>query len=191
MKCLVVLSHLMSKDCKLSIESKNRSKLAIKKFYQNRYKFLITLGWAYRKDCSESISDVIKNFIIKNSTIDPTSIISISSSRDTVGDAYFTLDYVRNFKITEIHVVTSDYHKKRVKIIFNKIFNKTLKVKIFNVQTNFKYNKTILTKEAQSINAFYKTFLKTNYSDKNSIFETLLNKHPYYNGKIFQKIESN
>ena len=44
MKCLGVLSHLMSKDCILDDESVARSKLAIEQFSKDEYEFLITIG---------------------------------------------------------------------------------------------------------------------------------------------------
>ena len=44
MKALVVLSHLMTKDGILEVESEARSKLAIDKFSSNKYGRLITIG---------------------------------------------------------------------------------------------------------------------------------------------------
>ena len=191
MKCLVVLSHLMSKDCELGIESIARSRLAIKRFVKDEYEFLITIGWAYRADCDTPISNVVKDFILENSDIDRHSIISISSSRDTVGDAYYCLEYLQKFSLREIHIVTSDYHVNRVDLIFKKIFNNRFAVKVFGTQTDAINEDPILLLEAQSVDVFKKTFALTDCSNINSIYRTLSTKHPFYNGEIFPKILQN
>ena len=96
MKCLVILSHLMSNTCELSSESIARCNLAFKLWSKEKFEFIVTLGWAYRKDCETPISDAVKTYILKNSQIKSESVISISSSRDTVGDAYYSLIFLKN-----------------------------------------------------------------------------------------------
>ena len=131
MKYLLVLSHLMSKDCELGTESIARCMLAIERFANDKYDFLITMGWAYRVDCKTPISYVVRDFILANSEIDHQSIVTLSSSRDTVGDAYFCLEHLQNINLGEIHIVTSDYHQHRTTLIFNKIFNNKFNIKVF------------------------------------------------------------
>jgi len=94
-KLLVVLSHLMSKDCELGEESAARADMAIKIFSCNEYDKLVTLGWDYRADCDIPIAEVISDYILKNSDIEKTSVIEIRESRDTVGDAVYCLDFFR------------------------------------------------------------------------------------------------
>ena len=188
MKCLGVLSHLMSKDCILDDESVARSKLAIEQFSKDEYEFLITIGWAYRADCATPISDVVRNFILENSEINESSIISLTSSRDTVGDAYYCLEYLHNLSMDEMHIVTSDYHVERVELIFNKIFNKFLSVKVIGARTEASNDASTLLHEKQSIDAFNDTFAQSDFSTINSIFSTLATKHPFYNGEIYPKI---
>ena len=88
MKALVVLSHLMTKDGILEVESEARSKLAIDKFSSKKYGCLITIGWAYRDDSTTPIANVVKKYIVEHSVIDEGSIICVTKSRDTVGDAF-------------------------------------------------------------------------------------------------------
>lgn len=188
MKCLVVLSHLMSKECKLSVESVARSQLAIKHFSKDAYEFLITIGWAYRADCANPISEVIKNFILTNSEIEQKSIVSLTSSRDTVGDAYYCLEYLHNAPMDEIHIVTSDYHKERAEHIFTKIFNNQLRVKVYGAMTEANTYYSILLHEKQSIDAFNNTFAMTDFSSIKSIYKSLRTKHPFYNGDAYPQI---
>ena len=188
MRTLVVLSHLMSKNCDLGVESIARSKLAIDKFSRNGYDNLITIGWAYRSDCTKPIADAVKRYILGHSTIDESSIISLTKSRDTVGDAFYCLEFFRNTEITDLHVVTSDYHVNRVEIIFNTMFADCLKAKVFGASTAANNDPVVLEREQQSIEAFYRTFEGVDFSSINSIFQALCTKHPFYNGEIYPKI---
>ena len=188
MKCLVALCHLMPKDCELGVESFARSLLAIERFSNDDYEFLITIGWAYRVDCDTPIADVVSDFIFTNSDICHQSVVSLASSRDTVGDAYFCLEYMQDMSLQEIHIVTSDYHKDRTNIIFNKIFNNRLIIKVFGAKTDAINDDSILSHERDSIDAFNRTFELTDCSSVNSIYNTLSTNHPFYNGKIFPQI---
>ena len=151
MKALVVLSHLMTKDGILEVESEARAKLAIDKFSSNKYDCLITIGWAYRDDSTTPIANVVKKYITEHSAIDEGSIISLTKSRDTVGDAFFCLEFFADLEITELHIITSDYHVKRTKIIFNSIFNSQVVVEVFGVNTLAGSDISLMQHEEQSL----------------------------------------
>ena len=87
---LIVLSNFMNKDGILNKESKSRAFKAIDIYSKYSIKYIITSGWNYRKDSEINISDAFKSFITSNSSIQENKIISSSTSRDTVGDAFFT-----------------------------------------------------------------------------------------------------
>ena len=188
MRSLVVLSHLMSENCDLGVETISRCKLAIDKFSNDTYDNLITIGWAYRSDCTIPIADVVRRYILDHSKLDKISVVSLTSSRETVGDAFYCLDYFRDTSLTEIHIVTSDYHVERVNIIFKAIFNNRLKIKVFGAKTKANSDPAVLHHEKQSIEAFYKTFEGIDFLSKNSIYEALSTRHPFYNGDIYPKI---
>ena len=188
MKALVVLSHLMTKDGTLEVESKARAKLAIDKFSSNKYDCLITIGWAYRDDSTEPIANVVKKYIAEHSAIDEGSIISLTKSRDTVGDAFFCLEFFADLEITELHIITSDYHVKRTKIIFNLIFNSQVLVEVFGVSTLAGIDKSIIQHEEQSLEAFSKTFKGVDFSSNQSIFKAISTRHPFYNGEKYDAI---
>lgn len=188
MRALVVLSHLMSKNCTLSVESIARTDLAIKKNSSETYDLLITIGWAYRCDCITPIADVVRRYIVDHSSIDERLIKSLKKSRDTVGDAYFCLEFFSNLKITKLHVITSDYHVNRANIIFNSIFSDHLPIEVFGVKTEANNDISVLDHEQRSLEAFYKTFKGVDMASKNSIFKALASRHPFYNGEIYTKI---
>ena len=191
MKCLVVLSHLMSEKGVLGVESLARAKLAIDIFKAGNFRFLVTIGWAYRSDCDIPISDVVRDYITQNSDIDSSSIISLPDARDTVGDAYFCLQFSQLKNVKELFVVTSDYHVYRTKMIFQKIFDSRLNVEVTGAKTDLINDSIIIAHEAQSVDAFNKTFSNTDFSEISSIYETLSLYHPFYNGEIYPKIQYN
>lgn len=178
----------MTKDCILSIESVARIELAINLFKNDNFRFLITTGWAYRPDCDTPISDVFKDYILKNSIIKSEQIISSPYSRDTVGDAFFSLQLVNSYKIRKLVVVTSDYHVTRTKKIFESFFKAAAKVEVTGIKTDARKNQEILAHELKSLNAFESTFSAVNFENIREIYECISNQHPFYNGDVFSKI---
>ena len=174
MKCLVVLSHLMLGSCELGLESVNRTNLAIDTFKAGHFGFLLTIGWAYRSDSNTPISDVARDYIINNTNIDSSSIVSISGSRDIVGDAYFCLQFAQHKNIKELVVVTSDYHVSRTTMIFKKLFEGHVKIAVTGVKTGSMHDPTIIAHEEQSIDAFNRTFANTDFSKISALESTTL-----------------
>lgn len=189
MKIIAVLSHLMSSDCILSDESISRANLAIETFKQHKYSFLITIGWAYRADCLTPISNVFAEYILSNSDIESKRIISSPYSRDTVGDAYYLRRYLQAKNITEIAIVTSDYHVIRTEKIFKRIFPDAWALVVLGAQTSKTFDSATRRHEEESIKAFEHTFMDTDFDDIYSIHQSLVTKHPFYNGEKHPKIE--
>ena len=190
MKSLIVLSHLMSEKCELVGESIDRANLAISMFDEMEFKYLITSGWAYRSDCDIPISDVFKSYIASKTNIQSESIVSLPFSRDTVGDALFSLRFLQSFNVDSLVVVTSDYHVTRAEKIFSKFFNKVTEIRVIGVETNLHQDKKIIEHEQKSTADFESTFAYANFNDIGSLFKILCSGHPYYNGKIYPKLEN-
>ena len=188
MKLLVVLSHLMSKNCELGEESAARADMAIKIFSSDEYDKLVTLGWDYRVDCDVPIAEVVSDYILKNSNIKKSSVIAIRASRDTVGDAVFCLDFFRNLKMKKIVVITSDYHVDSTKFIFSRVFNNAVDIDVYGVYTKANLESEILLHEQQSLDTFCQTFNGVDFSSRREIFNALSERHPFYNGKTHPKI---
>jgi len=185
---VVVLAHLMSKSCELGNESVARADMAIKIFSSDQYDKLVTLGWDYRADCDVPIADVMRDYLLKNSDIDDSLIMPVRESRDTVGDAIYCLDYFHSSKLKKMVVVTSDYHVERTKFIFNRVFNNSVSIEVYGVETEANLDSEILIHEQQSLDAFCQTFDGVDFSSRNEIFSALSERHPFYNGKIYPKI---
>jgi hypothetical protein len=185
---LVVLSHLMSKNCELGEESVARADMAIKFFSCDQYDKLVTLGWDYRADCDVPIAEVVSDYILKKSNINKSLVIAIRESRDTVGDAVYCLDFFRSSKLKKIVVVTSDYHVERTKFIFSRVFNNSVSIEVYGVETEANLDSEILMREQQSLDAFSQTFDGVDFSSRHDIFSGLSERHPFYNGEIYPKI---
>ncbi len=187
MEVIVVLSHLMSKEGLLNTQTLKRIKKAIEICGIRKSDFLVSSGWAYRNDCSLAIGKVVRDYIKKKFDLGNCQILYDINSRDTVGDAYFIRKKISNLKLSDLIVVTSDYHVKRTKNIFRSFFPK-IYLEIIGVETNCIEIDTILRKERASLSKFKKTFKNVDFSDDTLIHKILKEKHPYYNGKIFPKI---
>ncbi len=182
-KVVIVLAHLMNKSAILNLESKKRIELAVSLFREKKYDFIITTGWNYRKDTQEKIGNIQALHIIKNYDIPKEKIIVDTNARDTVGDAYFIRKKLNKLMISNIIVVTSDYHVKRTKLIFKSFFN-NINIRVYGCKTNSKH----LSKEESSIKAFIKTFEKVNIQSDGDVYKKLRQGHPFYNGDIYEKI---
>lgn len=185
MKSIVVLSHLMTKNGIPGNETKSRANLAIRLFNTDKFNYLITSGWAYRNDCDYRICDVVKEYILKSSEINSNKIKVLPHSRDTVGDAFFSLKFVKEVGIKKLIVITSDYHVLRSRLIFKKFFRNIADLEIMGINSELKNNKDIVKKELKSTEVFMETFKNADFSNLNSIYQCLLNNHPLYNGKVY------
>lgn len=188
MHYLAVLSHLMSKEHKLSEISKSRADLAVKLFKTGHFKSIITSGWDYRADSKIPISNVVADYISSSSEISLDHIISLPFSRDTVGDAFYIRKYFQADQPQSLTIITSDFHKNRTSIIFSRFFSGLIKTKVLAARTTNIDKEKIMVKENISLQQFKNDFRFTNFDDISSICLTLQMQHPYYNGKVFPKI---
>ena len=189
---VIVLSHLITKNGLLKIESKARAEKAFNVATDKKAKYLITCGWDYREDSKISLADAFHSYLEKKKIKD-CSIISQKFSRDTVGDAIFSKIIFECLKLdldkTKIIVISSDYHIKRVKNIFSRVFD----LKIEYMKTNIgevidlDYQK-ILRKEEKSLKKFKSDFKYAENGNSKSFYETLRQNHSFYNGDIYPRI---
>ena len=63
MNVLILLSHLMTKEGYLEIESKLRAEEAYKVAQKESVDYLITNGWNYREDCKLTLADAFSNYL--------------------------------------------------------------------------------------------------------------------------------
>ena len=187
MEVVIILSHLMSKEGILSYESIKRAEKAAKICIDRNCSFLLTSGWAYRRDNSLAIGKVVAKYIKKHFQLGNCKVIFDINSRDTVGDAYFLRKKLSNIKYSKLIVVTSDYHMNRASKIFKNFFS-SCHLETVGIKTNLFKDKDVTKKEKDSLVIFGKTFKNINFESNTDIYRVLRESHPYYNGEIYSKI---
>jgi uncharacterized SAM-binding protein YcdF (DUF218 family) len=184
---VIVLANQMSERGVLNSESKARANKAVEIFNHRGISNIVTCGWAYRSDCNIKIADAFKSYIVNSLGVDPNKVITELTSRDTVGDAYFTkihMALMLNWK--DLCVVTSNYHVKRTQEIFNFIYGDGFSVEVYGV--DIVHDNSVISHEIASIDAFRNTFLNVGAGNNIEIIERLRERHPFYNGQVYSKI---
>lgn len=184
---VIVLANLMDINGNLNFESAARAKKAVELFNTENIPHLVTCGWAYRQDSKIIIAEAFKHYISNELGIDSKYIITEHNSRDTVGDAYFTkinISAPRSWK--KLLVITSDYHVERTKEIFGFIYGPEYTIEVIGAHVT--HNNSAMDNELKSTEAFRENFLGINKGDDMQILNRLRERHPYYNGKIYEKI---
>jgi len=60
-------------------------------------------------------------------------------------------------------------------------------IEVFGCNTSSNFDSKL--SEANSLAAFRKTFEHTNFQSNDCLLETLIKRHPFYSGEIYQKID--
>ena len=187
----IVLANLMSSEGELNAETKARIDSAVKLHHKLPSDVILLCGWAYRPDCSIAIADAMKSYILDKFPGIAEKVVCQKLSRDTVGDAVFARiclsELFEGISSFNLNVVTSDYHARRTQEIFDFVFGKCSSINVPGVP-GFS-GKGSAAKEIRSLEAFRNTFSDATAGDLNSIYLSLMNNHPFYNGFIHQRID--
>ncbi|NIY76219.1 YdcF family protein [Thalassospira sp. HF15] len=182
---VLVLAHLMGSNGELGEETQKRVEAAVSLFRDGDASHIITTGWDYRKDSDLKIAEVIRHYLIDICHLDPDCVLSDINSRDTVGDAYFVKrNIVGKMAFGRLTVVTSGYHVKRTREIFERFFLPNVAIEVFGVDVPSNYDCDILAHERSSLQAFRKTFAGVDFTSDEDVFAALSSKHPFYNGEV-------
>jgi hypothetical protein len=188
---LIILSHLKNSNGEIDDETLARIELGVELFRSKEFDFIVTSGWDYQDDSDLKIGDVVADNLRKRYSIEKSKILIDVSSRDTVGDAFFLRrNVIRPHDISSITVVTSSYHVRRAGEIFKKFFSPS--VSVITVGTKFALDnlKERLANEENSYSAFLATFDNVDISNDTAVFSALSLRHPFYNGKVYEKLNA-
>lgn len=187
----IVLANLMSERGELNAETIARVDLAAQNEKNEVSTLILLCGWPYRLDSDIAIADAMREYLLAKHPAFSQRTRCQRLSRDTVGDAVFSriyLDSLMGGKVTcLVNVVTSDYHVDRTREIFEFVFGRTCSVSVSGVP-GFQHEDSA-TREADSLAAFRNTFSNALPGDLSSIYAALRNRHPFYNGQVYPKIE--
>ncbi|NBO19193.1 MAG: YdcF family protein [Proteobacteria bacterium] len=183
---VIVLANEMDPSGALNTESVLRANLAARLLDELPAAFVVTCGWAYRKDSCVRIADAFKSYLV-GMGVKPDKIITEITSRDTVGDAVFTkLNVAEPRRFTKLCVVTSNYHVPRTSKIFNFVYGSGYAIRVEGA--NVEYSEAVIAKELASERAFAKTFSHVLAGNNDQIMDALRCHHPFYNGEIYPEI---
>jgi len=93
--------------------------------YKQQYnaKILLTGGYSKGKKAAEHPYSYYAKQLIMKKGVPEKDIIGLVMSKDTVEDAKLSVPYLNKTDGRAIIVITSDFHMRRTKYIFNKVFN--------------------------------------------------------------------
>ena len=158
-KVLVVLGSPNSPTGELSSISKERLNFC-KEIFKKDMMILCTGGWGEHFNTSKKPHAFLaKNYLIKKG-ISEDNFTEIALSKHTVDDAVKVKEVLLKLSNIELTIITSDYHLKRVTLIFNEILN-GYKMKFIGVKSTMekeKYN-AFLEHEKKAINEIIKNGL--------------------------------
>lgn len=136
------MSHQVTNQGNLSRDFKRRILKSIEiSQSKNIQTIILTSGVLFR---GQPLSDLAFDYFRKNE-IYPIRCILEKQSLDTVSEAIYSRKILDKLNFNKVYVITSDWHLKRVKYIFSKIFNEKYKVKYFGIE-GFKTGWIIETK---------------------------------------------
>ncbi len=155
--------------------------VGIKLFKELPAKYLILSGGKTNPHIELSEAEVMRKYMLERE-ISPERIILEESSMDTIGNAYFTRKIVDNLGCSEIYVVSSCYHMRRVKFIFEMCYGK-------NYNMFFEYcflyqNPDAEKKETESLRLAREFFKNIIPGDLNEIEKRLFSIHRLYKTKF-------
>lgn len=186
---IIVLANEMDVDGNLNAESRLRADLAAELFHTQNAQMMITCGWDYRADSPIAIADAFSRYLFIHYNIPQELIHQELRSRDTVGDAVFTNNFLRREQLltSQISVVTSKYHLSRTAEIFQFVFGENVDSSFYGSETET--NEDHSDSERNSVIAFRNTFAGIPSGDFEQIEKRMIASHPFYNGTIHPKFE--
>jgi uncharacterized SAM-binding protein YcdF (DUF218 family) len=140
-KIIAVLAGEIWHDNSLKEITKERVDLGILTWQKTLESFLVMSGsWSLLLDKKPDTTEAeaMKEYAVKNG-VDEKSILTEKESKDTIGNAYYLKTcFLSPNKITDLIVITSDFHIERVKYIFKFVLGNDISVKIIGSATKNK-----------------------------------------------------
>jgi len=182
-KLCICLSHEVNINNELSFDSSSRLKKAASVYNENALDFFITTGWKYKDSMTESLATLMSKTASSEFRIPENQILELSEAKDTVGEALFLKKLSLNltYEVNEIHIITSDWHMKRAKEIFNYIFGSYLDPSLFFYEIQGNPLEGEKEQKNNSINEFRKLMINCEPGDFESISMEVMNSHSLYN----------
>lgn len=149
---IVVLAGGINRDGTLSLTSQERTDAAVELFKSGDAPIILFSGsWSFVfPNPPETLeAEGMKRYAISQG-IPEESILTDLKSKDTLGNAYFCkIDFAKPRNWKKIIVVTSDFHIKRTKYLFDKIFGPDFQIDYDSVPTKISGNQLSYSNEME------------------------------------------
>ncbi|MBS3090600.1 YdcF family protein [Candidatus Pacearchaeota archaeon] len=170
---VIVLSHKIDKRGRLSEEYKKRLDKGIELVVRKKAEYIILCGEKADKD--------VKKYVIDKG-IQADKILFQTTSKDTIGEAFFTKKQILIQKnLRNIIVVSSGYHiRYRAGLIFDFILGKNFNIEYVGVRSSKLNNVKVIEDQMNSLVAFLKSWGDISAGDDEEIEKTILKNHDLY-----------
>ena len=123
---IVVLGSPNSEDGELYSIAKERCELALAEYARRSdWKILLTGGYgAHFNTTDQSHAAYLRHYLVKRG-VPSQAIVDFAESTNTLQDASLSKPIVLKYRVSEIVVVTSDYHIDRARYVFEREFADT------------------------------------------------------------------
>jgi len=159
-------------------ELQGRMDIGIQVFKEKSANYIILSGGKSNPDVNYAECEVMRGYAIEKG-FPPEKIILDHNSLDTIGNAYFTMKIVDDLtNCSEVYVISSCYHMKRVKFIFELCYKNC-----YNLNLDYCYHiedSYAKSKEKKSIEKARKLFENIVPGDIEEIRKRIFTLHELY-----------
>ncbi len=181
-KIAIILGLKQYSDTEIDDELKGRLSIAIDLFNKGSISHFLVSGGNTNPSINSSEAKIMENYLVSVG-IPKDRIIKEESALDTIGNAYFSIIKLKSLRgISTVYVVTSCWHMKRAKYIFEMTFGDQYKM---NFDHCFDYddgdsNNKLLEHEKKSMVLGQRFFEGITPGDLEEIKYRLYAFHNYY-----------
>lgn len=102
---------------------------------------IVAGGWSINYDLAgitptHTEAQLMKHHLVKRLSVSSSLVIEEDSSRDTIGNAYFSKLRVMKLQENTIQVYCADFHKTRTQYIYSKVYGPTFNIFLQTCQTD-------------------------------------------------------
>jgi uncharacterized SAM-binding protein YcdF (DUF218 family) len=177
-KICICLAHEILNNYNLSFDYKSRLNKAFEVFLQNNCDSIILTSNSKSKKNLKSEAQMALEYLSKNFTFDIKKAILLEESRDTVGEAIYSKIRIDDLNFKLVYVITSDWHLKRAKYIFKKIYGSNYKIIFITIKGEKKLFD--LEKDNSSQKKFDNWYNVEYSADNKTLLNKLINNHRLY-----------
>ena len=132
MNLLIILGNKLQKNGEMDTILINRLKMGQRLYNTGNYNLIVVSGGKVQS-CAHTEAYKMKKYLVDNCRIPANKIIMESRSKDTIENAKMCLRIIEKLssvkRVQGITVISSKFHIRRVKLIFNHFFKNTKNTK--------------------------------------------------------------